>query len=145
MASLIYDNFKRAIASGEIDLHTAGDDIRVALLMTNTDADTLATAALMNALALDETAGANYVRKALVNELITQDDGNNRAEFDADDVTWTALGNGARSIQGVIVYKHVTDDTDSIPICFIDFAVDQDPGGSNFTLQWDAQGILQLA
>ena len=38
MASVFYNEAKRAIAAGEIDLNA--DDIRVQLLMTNTTADT---------------------------------------------------------------------------------------------------------
>lgn len=145
MPSVVYNEFKRASAAGEIDLDA--DDIRIALMMTNTTVDTenSGITTLSDFTALDEDDGANYVRKVLASEAVNKDDANNRAEFDADDVTWTALGNGTRAIQGVLVYKHVTDDTDSIPIAFVDFAADQNPGGSNFTISWNAEGILQLA
>lgn len=144
MASVIYNEFKRGSAAGEIDLNA--DDIRVALLMTNTTADTENDGVnfVADFTTLDEMDGANYVRKALANEAVNKDDANDRAEFDADDVTWTALGNGTRAVQGALVYKHVTNDADSIPIAFIEFAATQNPGGSDFTIQWDAEGLLNL-
>lgn len=146
MASVVYNEFKRASAAGEIDLDTGGNDIRVALLMTNTTADTENDAKVYvgDFTTLDECDGANYVRKALANEAVNKDDTNDRAEFDADDVTWTALGNGTRAIQGALIYKHVTNDTDSPIIAFVEFSATQNPGGSDFTVSWNAEGILQL-
>jgi len=145
MASVIYNEFKRANAAGEIDLNA--DDIRVALLMTNTSADTENDAKVYvdDLTTLDECDGANYVRKALANEAVNKDDANDRAEFDADDVTWTSLGASTRDVQGALVYKHVTNDSDSPLIAFIDFTSDVTPDGTNFTIQWNAEGILQLA
>ncbi len=143
--SLVYNEFKRANAAGEIDLDA--DDIRVALLMTNTtvDAENDGTATLSNYTDLDECDGANYARQALTSEAVVKDDGNDRASFDADNPTWNALGNGTRANKGALVYKHVTDDTDSIPIAFIEFGSPQNPGGSNFTVTWHANGILTLS
>lgn len=145
MASQVYNEFKRASAAGEIDLNA--DDIRVALLMTTTTADTensgITTVSGFGT--LGETAGANYVRKACATETVTKDDPNNRAEFTFDPITWTALGNGAADLQGMLVYKHVTNDTDSIPICWVEFSANQSPGGSDFTVTPDAEGILQLS
>lgn len=144
MASKVFNEAKRAIAAGEIDLNA--DDIRVALLMSNTTADT-ANSGIVNVddLTLDECDGANYVRKALASEAVNKDDANNRAEFDAADVTWTALGVGTRASQGVLVYKHVTNDSDSIPIAWVEFASNVTHDGTDFTITWNAEGILQLA
>jgi len=145
MASQIYNEFKRASAAGEIDLNA--DDIRVALLMTNTTAGTENDGIVFVAdfTTLDESTGAaNYVRKALANEAVNKDDANDRAEFDADDVTWTALGNDVRQLAGALVYKHVTVDADSPVIGWIEFATPQSPGGGDFTITWNAEGILQL-
>lgn len=122
------------------------DDIRLALLMTNTTADTEQDTIFFmdDFTTLDECDGANYVRKALASEAVATDLTNDRAEFDADDVTWSALGNGTRAINGVLVFKHVTDDTDSIPIAWFEFSPTQNPGSSDFSLIWSAEGILHL-
>lgn len=144
MASLVQNNAKRAIAAGEIDLNA--DDIRCALLMTNTTADTQNNVSLMNAFTtLDECDATGYARVALASEAVNQDNTNNRAEFDADDASFTGLGGDAtRDIQGALIYKHVTDDTDSIPIAFIDFSADIPSSASQIDVPWDAEGILQF-
>lgn len=148
MASVVYNEFKRASAAGEIDLDTGGDDIRIQLLMTNTTADTEndGIVNINDFTTLDEMDGANYVVKALANEVVNKDDTNDRAEFDADDVTYTALGNGTRAIQGALLYKHVDGtDANDLVIAFIEFSSTQNPGGSDFTIQWNSEGILQLS
>jgi len=90
--------------------------------------------------------GANYVDKALANEAVNKDDANDRAEHDADDVTWTALGNGTRAMQGISHYKFVDGtNANDLPNAFIEFAANQNPGGSDFTIQWSAEGILQFS
>jgi hypothetical protein len=144
MASFVYNEAKRAFAAGEIDLDS--DDIRVALVMSNSTADTEDDVNLMNGFsALDEMDGANYVRKALANEAINEDAGNDRAEFDADNVTWTALGAGTREVIGMIVFKHVTDDTDSVPLAYIDSGgFPFTAGGGDVTINFNAEGIIQL-
>lgn len=144
MASQIYNEFKEELAKANIDLD--GDDIRVALLMSNTTADTENDG--MNFVddftTLDECDGANYVRKALASEAVNKDDPNDRAEFDADDVTWSALGVGTRQTTGALIYKHVTNDTDSIPIAWVEFASAVTHDGTDFTIQWNTEGILQF-
>ena len=122
-------------------------DIRVALVMTNTTADTEKDVNTVSAFGtLDECDGANYVRKALANEAVTEDEANDRGEFDADNVTWTALGSGTRQVQGAIVYLHVIDDTDSVPIAWIDTGgFPFDGGGADITIQWNAEGIIQAS
>tara|TARA_R100000808_G_scaffold25092_1_gene61752 strand:- start:4861 stop:5286 length:426 start_codon:yes stop_codon:yes gene_type:complete len=128
-----------------VNLAEAGDDVRAALVMTNTTADTEEETALMNAFTtLDETAGSGYVRKALANQAVAIDTTNDRIEFDFDDITWSSLGNGARDLQGMLLLKHVNDDTDSIPIAFIEFSANQSPGGSDFTVSIDAEGAIHI-
>ena len=147
MASVMYNEAKRAIAAGEIDLNA--HDIRVALLMTNTTADTENDAinTVANFTTLDEFDGSGYTSGgvALANEAVNKDDANDRAEFDADDATFTTIGAGTRAIQGALVYKFVTALSSSIPICFVDFPADVTADGSTLVVQWNAEGILQLA
>ena len=146
MASVVYNEFKRASASGEIDLK-GGDDIRVRLVMSNTTCDTENDAILFlaNFTTIDVCDGAGYVDKALAGEAVATDDPNDRAEFDATDVTWAALGVGTRTTVGVLIYKFVTADADSVPIAFVEFAAAVTHDGTDFVIQWNAEGILQLA
>lgn len=146
MASFVYTGAKEEIAKGAIDFREAGDDIRVVLVMSDSTADTEEDTLLMNAFTtLDEYDGAAYVRKALASQTVTRDDPNDRAEIDAVDVVWTALGVGTRQCIGMIVYKHVTSDADSIPIAYIDTGgFPFDGNGGDVTMQWNAEGILQI-
>lgn len=140
--------YTRALAkfmSGDIVLST--QDIRVLIVMTNTTCDSEEDTEFISGFTtLDEMDGANYVRKALANEAVVADLPNDRGEFYADDVVWSQLGAGTRQMAGIVVYKHVTGDGDSIPIAYID-----DGGfplaanGLDFTAQWNLEGILQHA
>lgn len=145
MASLVYQNAIAKMMSGDLDLNA--HDIRVALLMTNTTADTEADIDLMNAFAtLDECDAAGYARVALTGEAVNIDDTNDRAEFDANDASFTSLGGDAtRAIQGALIFRHVTDDTDSVPIAFIDFTADIPATATQIDIPWSVEGILQGA
>jgi len=125
----------------------SGKDLRAALLMTNTTADTERTITLMNAFAtLDECDAGGYARVALASEAVATDAGNNRAEFDATDVSFTGLGGDAtRDYQGVLIYEHVTNDTDSIPRWWIEFASTESNTVSQVDIPWNAEGIVQQA
>jgi len=144
MANFIYNEAKRAILAGEIDFN-APDDFRVALVMSNTTADTQDDTNLMNGFTtLDEYDGSGYARQALTGEVINEDVANNRAEFDANDVTFSSLGAGTRQAVGMILFKHVTNDTDSVPIAYIDTGgFPFDGNGGDVTIQWNAEGIIQ--
>ena len=146
MASVVYNNAKKRLLDGSIDLDT--HDIRVALLMTNTTADTEVDGInfISNFTTLDECNAGGYARVALTGEVVNTDDANDRAEFDANDVSFTGLaGNASRAIQGALIYKHVTNDADSIPICFVDFTADIPATATQIDVPWNVEGILQLS
>lgn len=135
MSSFVYNCAKAGFLNGSIDLDT--HDIRAALVMANTtcDTDNDGISFVAGFTTLDEQDGSGYVRKALSNETVTKDDTNDRGAFSADNVTWTALGAGTRAVAGVLIYKHVTNDADSIPIMFLEFSAT--PDGNNFVLKWN--------
>lgn len=149
MVNFVYTRAKRDILLGAIDFST--DDIRIILAMTNTTADTEQDVATVSAFTtLDEMDGANYpgtfaTRTALATEAVNQDDPNDRAEFDADDVTFSALGAGTRDVQGYLIYKHGTSDADSTPILWVDTmaGLPFTASGTDLVIQWNAEGILQ--
>jgi hypothetical protein len=146
MASRVYNAALKAIVDGTIDLNTS--DIRAALLMTNTTADTDNDGDVFvgDITTLDECNASGYARVALASEAVNIDDPNDRAEFDANDLSFTGLGgNASRDIQGVLLYKHMTNDADSPLLAFIDFAADVPLAATQINVPWDAQGILQIA
>lgn len=147
MASVVYNEFKRALAAGEIDLDSAGTTIKARLVMSNTTCDTEndGKAHLADFTTLDTCDSSGYADGTLDAKAVNKDDANDRAEFDADDETWAALATCTRQIVGVLIYKFVTNDSDSVPIAYLEFASPKTPDGSDFTVQWNAEGILQLA
>jgi len=137
----------RYYAAGRHYVHQnglSGKDVRVLLVMTNTDCDTLAEASInfVSSFTLDEHDGSGYVRKQLT-ESFSRDDANVRSEFTASAVTWTALGAGTRAIEGVLMFVFITDDTASVPLAFYDTNNISSNGG-DITFTADAQGLLQL-
>ena len=148
MASHVFNKFKQLAADGPIDLDT--DTIWAALCMTNTTGDrgNDGIEYVGDLTTLDEFDGANAVRKALANKAVNLDDANDRAEFDADDITWSSLGPGTRDVAGVLIYVDADNDGDSADdaanrvIAWIEFSAS--PDGNDFEIQWNAEGILQL-
>lgn len=146
MASFGFTYAKAKLLSADIDLDA--DDIRMLMVMSNTTADTEKDAQFISGAngitTLDECDGENYVRKELEGEAVAADEENDRGEFDANDFTWTALGVGTRQNVGLLLYKHVATDADSIPIAYIDTGgFPFDGNGGNVTIQFNAEGILQ--
>jgi hypothetical protein len=143
VASFVYTHAKALLLTAGLNFST--QDIRVMLVMTNTTADTEQDVDTISAFTtLDEYDGANYARQALTGEAVAEDEANNRGEFDANDATFTALGAGTRQAQAAVVFRHMTDDTDSIPIAYIDTGGFPFSGnGGNIVLQWHAEGIVQ--
>lgn len=148
MASVVYNDFKRGLLSGEYDLHTAGDDIRLALLMTNTTADTQidSVTGIASFTTLDECDATGYARVALTSEAVTADNTDDEGVFDAADASFTGLGGDAtRAIQGALLYKHVDGTAaNDKPICFIDFTSDIPATATQIDVPFATEGILNL-
>lgn len=121
-------------------------DYRVRLLMTNTTADTQNNIATLSAYTtIDSFDGSGASSPALTGEAVNVDAANNRVELDADDVAFGALGNGTRAIQGILVFDFNTNDADSVPLVFLQFAASLNPAGGTVTVNWNAEGLLQFA
>ena len=148
MANKGYNEAKEELLKGTLHLDGT-DDIRVLLVMSNTTADTEndGIATIGNFTTLDEADGTNYTAGgiALLSETVTKDDANDRGEFDAADITWSSLGAGTRDYAGLIVYKFITNTSSSLPICWIDDGFPFAGNGSDVTVQWNAEGILQAS
>lgn len=144
---MIYNEAKKLILDGTIDLDT--HDMRVALIMNGTTADTENDGITkMNSFTtLDECDASGYARVALASKVVNKDDANDRAEFDAADISFTGLGgNATRDYQGVLLYKRVDGTAaNDIPVAFIPFNTSLNKGASQVDVPWDAEGILQAA
>lgn len=149
MAAFVYNVACKQSLDGDLDFN-APDDIRVLLLEAASDEnkDDATVQAVLARAGTTELTSTGYSRQALTGETTSQDDANDRAEFDANNATFSSVTQaGSETVVAAVVYKHVTNDSDSIPIAFIDnmTGMPLTPNGSDITITWDAQGILQLA
>lgn len=137
--SFLFTHAKTKIAKGQIDLST--DTLKVLLVGTLSNANTKEDADVLDDITLDEFSDATYSRKTATGQTVTNDDGNKQSIFDMDDVDWPSLDGD--TAKGVIIYKHMTDDSDSIPIAHIDtggFSVT--PSTQDFRIKWNAGGVF---
>lgn len=144
MASKIFNEFKDDLFETYL---ASGADLRVALLMSNTTADT-ANDGIVNLddLTLDECDSTNYSRQALSSEASNKDDANDRAELDSADITFASLGQDAsRTIVGALLYEHVdgTDANDKV-VAFYEFSSAVPTTASEVNLTVNAEGLIQI-
>ena len=125
-------------------------DIRARLCMSNCNAATAALTAAgvhVNDVTSDTSDATGYADVELTTEACTLDDANDRAEFDdsgAAAAVFTGLsGDATRDYTGVLLYKFVSDDTDSICVAWIEFGTPVVKESTQVTVTWNAQGIIQ--
>ena len=147
MASAIPNSALVRLITGDIDLNA--DDIRARLVMTNTTCDTEVDAIndLADYTTIDPADATSYADVALTGEAVAADDANDRAEFDATDISFTGLGGDAsRAYQGVLLYKFVDGtNANDLPVCFIEFSGTIPATATQVDVPWNAEGILQAA
>src|SRR5262245_30878265 len=134
MANLMYNNAKYEILRNNLDLET-DSGIKVMLISSATTYTANADHDFVSAGGANdpddaETNVTNYTRcfggagrKTLASRTMAVNDTNDRAEFDAADVTWTALGNGTnQTVVAGIIIKEITNDAASLLIGYVDFS-----------------------
>jgi hypothetical protein len=136
--SKVYNPGLLKLLDGTIDFEN--DTIKLLLVDTNhsfTKSDEFVSDIVANE--ATNSSGSGYERKTLANASIALDAGNDRVEFDADDISYTAVDAG--TIASAIIYKEVTNDADSPLIADIDFT-DLVTNGSDVDLQVNAEGFF---
>jgi len=154
MPNVFYNNAKLSIFNQTLDL--VANTIKIILLSSATPYTPNADHVFLDAGGTNdptdaETNVTNYARgfgapgrKTLASKTLTVNNANDRAEFDAADIAWTALGNGAnQTVVGAAIIKEITNDAASLLIGYVDFT-DFVTNGVDFTLQWDAAGVMHL-
>lgn len=133
----VHNNFKEQLLLKTIDCNS--DTFKIALFTSSytwsvDGADTAYSAT-------NEISAANYSAggATLASLVVSQDDANDRAKWDAADVTWTALG--AASPRHAVLY----DDTTATKWVLIHWELATDSNGGNYTLQFHSDGILLLS
>lgn len=139
MASAAYN--RGAYVIGDSSLDWAVDTI--SCLLVRETYTYLSTHNVISDVVAAEVSVGGYARQTLGTKTITEDDGNNRAELSAGNATFTALVTG-QTAAGAIVAKNTGNDATSPLIAFLDFA-DLPTNGGNITVQWNAEGIVQIS
>lgn len=144
MASFMYNAGVLCILQKAIDANAL--DLRARLVMTNTTVDTENDAKdhLDDFTTMDTHDGSGYVEKTCASIAVAVDDTNGGATLDFADITWSSLGAGTRSIEGVLIYhQDSAADSGRIPILFFDTANVASNGG-DVTLTVNASGAFRI-
>lgn len=139
MSDVIYNSFKGKIMDGSIDLDT--DTVKVALV-TSTYTPNQDTHDFFDDVT-NEVTGTGYTAggATLASKTVTVDTTDNEGVFDAADVTWSTSTITAR---GAVIYKSTGTASTSALICYLDFTTDQSSSAGDFTVAWNAEGIINL-
>lgn len=144
MSSMLTNKGLYMILSGDVDLR---DDTIKVMLLDSTFVQA-ATVNFISDISSDELTGTGYVagfagagRRALANKVLTEDDTNGVAVFDADDLTWTTITAGTAKTAAIV--KEVTSDADSPVLGFVGFT-EQVTAGGNLLIAWSANGIFRI-
>ena len=140
MANVIYNSFFADSKKAQINLET--DTIKV-MLVTSTYVPNIDTHTKRSDVT-NEVVGTGYTAggATLGSKTVTQNNTTDAGVFDAADVTWTASTITAR---GAVLYKDTGVAANDNLIAYIDFGTDQISSNGNFTIQWNASGILSTS
>lgn len=145
MASTIVWYGAGATHLADADIDWVADDIKVSL-HTSTYTPNLDTDDFHNDATNELAASGNYTAggASLATKARSFDAASNQERLDAADLTWTALTPSAAFRYGVIYKDRGGASSADELIALIDFGANQDPGGNDFVITWNASGILAL-
>lgn len=130
-----YSNFAKFVNNGDIDFDT--DTIKV-MLTTSSYTPNQDTHDYVDDIT-NEVSGTGYTAGGATLASKTNTISTNVNTLDAADVTWSSSTITAR--YGVI-YKDTGTPSTSPLIAYIDFGEDMSSSSSDFTISWNASGIL---
>jgi hypothetical protein len=139
MASKLYGSFLQKALNKEVDWDT--DTIKVALT-TSSYTPNQDTHDYFNDVT-NEVSGTGYTAggNTLASKTNTYDSGTNVITLDAADTTWSSSTITARY---AVVYASTGTASTSPLIGYVDFGSDQSSSSGNFTITWDATGIVKI-
>jgi hypothetical protein len=141
MASKLYGQFLSQALNKEIDWDT--DTIKVALLTNSYTPDQDAHNYLDDVIA-NEVSGTGYTAggNTLANKTNSYNSATNVIVLDADDTTWSSSTITARY---AVIYDASPATNATRPLIgYVDFGSDQSSSNGNFTITWDATGIVRI-
>ena len=139
MANVVYNSAKAELFKGSIDC--LNDTLKVALVTSSYIPS--ASSHTYYSDITNEVSGTGYTAggATLTNVSVSKDDIDAEGVLDADDVTWSSSTITAR---GAVIYKDSGVASTSPLICYIDFGSDKASSASNFVLQWNSEGIINI-
>lgn len=139
MASKLYGSFLQKALNKEVDWDT--DTIKVALT-TSSYTPNQDTHDYFNDVT-NEVSGTGYTAggNTLASKTNTYDSGTNVITLDAADTTWSSSTITARY---AVIYADTGTASTSPLIGYVDFGSDQSSSSGNFTITWDATGIVKI-
>lgn len=141
MATKAYGNVAKALFNKEIDWDS--DDIKV-MLLSSSYTPNQDTHDYLDDVSTYQVTGTGYTAggASLTSKTVTYDAANNVLVLDAADVTWASSTITARY---AVVYDNTPATAATKPlITYVDLVSDQASNNGNFTIEWDASGILRL-
>jgi hypothetical protein len=141
MPSKLYGNFLAKALNKEVDWDS--DTIKVALL-TSSYTPNQDTHDYFDDVSTYEVTGTGYTTggQTLGSKTVTYDSANNVIVLDAADVTWSSSTITARY---AVVYDDSGASASTKPLIgYVDFSSDQSSTNGNFTITWDATGIVRI-
>lgn len=167
MADIVFNKFKQALGGGAFGSGntsliwnssvSGASSVKAALISGDfasssnpEDVDTVtAVLAVSSPETVDEYSGS-YTRPDLTSRTVSVNDTNNRSEYDAADITISALPGGSANVDGILVYwvpTGSTGDSQNIPLIYFDLAgagADFMGNGGDITIQFNANGVVQV-
>lgn len=136
---VIYNRFKELVLSGGFDLAASGDTIKVALLTGHTP--NIDTHFIFSDVSGDEVSDGSYAAGGgtLAGQTVDLNSGSDRADFDGTDLLFTALDNVTPS--HAVMYATTATPVNSLIAVW---EVTTIANGGNYTLAWNANGIILL-
>jgi len=142
MASKLYGQFLSQALNKEVDWDT--DTIKVALLTNAYTPDQDAHNYFDDVSTYEVSGATGYTAggATLANKTNSYNSATNVIVLDADDVTWSSSTITARY---AVIYDASPATNATKPLIgYVDFGSDQSSSNGNFTITWDATGIVRI-
>lgn len=139
----VYNDFKEQVLKGIHDL--SADTLKITLHTSYTpNIDTHQVWADVSATEYGTSGGYTAGGKTLGTLAVAQDNTNDRASWDAADVTWTSLTLSPATPGHAIIWNDTPTSPADPLICYVELGSTATNGG-DYTLAFNANGILLLS
>ena len=142
---IFYNAFKKDVLDGAHDLDSGGHTIKAILVSSYTpNIDTHKLYSDVSGVEYGAGSGYTVGGETLGSQATTQDDANDRADWDGADTVWVSLGPLSPATPSDLILYNDTQTTPSKPlIVYFEIGVTATTGG-NYTIQWHTDGIALL-